>query len=158
LKLRSMTSLYLLSGDRLILLRRNSGIAKDLYVAAAGGHFEESELCSPEVCVLREAKEELGLEKEDIAGLALRYIALKYANGEIRQNYYFFGRISPEKAAGLTSNEGELVALSPEKAPDLPAPFCPPFVLRHWLETGRYDTRLYGGAATADGLEFSPMD
>ena len=158
MKLRSMTSLYLLSGDKLILLRRNSGIAKDLYVAAAGGHFEENELTSPESCVLREAKEELGLEKEDISDLSLRYIALKYANGEIRQNYYFFGRISPEKAAGLTSNEGELVALSPEKAPDLPAPFCPPFVLRHWLDTGRYDSRLYGGTATADSLSFVPMD
>lgn len=153
-----MTSLYLLSGDRLILLRRNSGIAKDLFVAAAGGHFEENELNSPENCVLREAKEELGLEKEEISGLSLRYIALKYSGDEVRQNYYFFGRISPERAAELSSNEGELVAVSPEDAPGLPAPFCPPFVLRHWLDIGRYDSRLYGGAATAESLSFQPMD
>lgn len=157
-KLRNMTGIYLTRGESLLMLYRVGSRVVAPSWCGIGGHFEKEELNQARDCALRELFEETGLREEDISGLTFRYVTLRLKNGEIRQNYYFFGRISPEKAAGLVSNEGELVALSPEKAPDLPAPFCPPFVLRHWLEIGRYDTRLYGGAATADGLEFSPMD
>lgn len=39
--------------------------------------------------MLREMNEELGLQPNDVDGLALRYITLRKINGEIRQNYYF---------------------------------------------------------------------
>ena len=35
-------------------------------------------------------EEELGIKEDDIEGLKLKYITLRFTKGEIRQNYYFF--------------------------------------------------------------------
>lgn len=90
MKLRNMTSLYL-CGDTGIwcLYRMGSRVADRKYIGSAGGHFEEGELNDPERCVLRELREELGLTREDLTGLSMRYVTHRLKNGEIRQNYYF---------------------------------------------------------------------
>lgn len=157
-KLRSMTSLYIVLENGLLLLRRNSGIAKDLYTGSAGGHFEEYELNDPLACVLRETYEELGLSCDDLSELTLRYIALRAVQGEVRQNYYYFAKLKdPSLALKLTSNEGELTFAEFGSLRALPMPFCPKFMLAHWLETGRFDSRLYGGTAEENDLKFVPM-
>ncbi len=65
-------------------------MVNNVWTGSAGGHFEECELNDAQACVLREMKEELGIDEEDIEGLSLRYITLRRTKGEIRQNYYFF--------------------------------------------------------------------
>ena len=106
-KLRNMTSVYLTDEKGILCLYRiGSRVANKKYVGACGGHFEEDELGSPEKCALREMQEELGLSAGDIEGLTLRYVTLRYYNGEIRQNYYFFARLKGERA--LSSTEGTL--------------------------------------------------
>ena len=69
-KLRNMTSVYL-TGEQgiLCLYRIGSRVANNKYVGACGGHFVESELSSPESCVLREMQEELGLSPDEIEAL-----------------------------------------------------------------------------------------
>lgn len=156
IRLRNMTSLYIISEDRLLLLRRNSGIAKDQYTGTAGGHFEPVELSAPLACVLRETYEELGLTPDELTPLELRYIALRAVPGEIRQNYYYFAKLK-DPSRKLVSNEGDVVAVSFEDIFDLPMPFCPKFVLAHWLKAGRFDSRLYGGTAEENDLKFVPM-
>ena len=53
--IRNMTSVYFQKDDQLLcLFRIGSRVADKLYVGAAGGHFEEDEMRSPEACVLRE--------------------------------------------------------------------------------------------------------
>ena len=90
-KLRNMTAIYLLRGEKVLLLYRQGGrVVNDVWTGSAGGHFEKDELNDAKACVLRELYEELGLRPEDIEGLTLRYIALRNVKGEIRQNYYFF--------------------------------------------------------------------
>ena len=55
--LRNMTSLFFVEEEGLwCLFRRGSRVANNKYVGACGGHFEESELSSPEDCVLREMR------------------------------------------------------------------------------------------------------
>ena len=153
-----MTSLYIVLEDGLLLLRRNSGIAENLYTGSAGGHFEHGELNDPLACVLRETKEELGLKAEDLSDITLRYIALKAVPNEVRQNYYYFASLKdPTRAESLVSNEGELTAVKFENISALPMPFCPKFVLDHWLSVGRYDEKLYGGTAEVNDLKFSAM-
>lgn len=89
-KLRNMTSIYIMSADRMLLLFRQGGrVVNDVWVGSAGGHFEAFEFNDAKACVLRELKEELGLKESDIVNLALRYITLRHIKGEIRQNYYF---------------------------------------------------------------------
>lgn len=102
-----MTSLFFTREEGLLCLYRiGSRVANNKYVGACGGHFEEDELGSPEKCALREMREELGLTERDIEDLTLRYVTLRYYQGEIRQNYYFFARLEGER--DLSSTEGTL--------------------------------------------------
>ena len=84
-KLRSMATVYLTCGDQILLLyRQGSSVVADAWVGSAGGHFEPEELCDARACVLRELREELGLEEQQIERLALRYVVLRRTEKEIR--------------------------------------------------------------------------
>lgn len=107
-KLRNMTSIYITnkSKNKMLLLYRQGGrVVNNVWVASAGGHFEECELNDAKACVLRELEEELGLSESDIDNLSLRYVTLRRANGEIRQNYFFFAELNDVNKE-LVSNEG----------------------------------------------------
>lgn len=53
-KLRNMTSIYLLDGNRILLLyREGSRVANNKWVGSAGGHFEKNELNDAKACVMR---------------------------------------------------------------------------------------------------------
>ena len=44
-KLRNMTAIYLLKGDKILLLFRQGGrVVNNVWTGSAGGHFEEFEL------------------------------------------------------------------------------------------------------------------
>ena len=108
MKLRNMTGVYLSCDGKMLLLYRQDGrVVSDTWAPSAGGHFEKDELNDPEACVLRELYEELGLARDDIENLRLRYVGLRNAGEEIRQNYYFFADLKPGKAENLASNEGQ---------------------------------------------------
>lgn len=155
-RLRSMTSVYL-TGERgiLCLYRIGSRVANNLYVGSAGGHFEQGELNDARKCALREMEEELGLTEFDVADLKLRYIILRLKNGEIRQNYYFFGKLISDKA--LESTEGNLHWFTYEEAERLDMPASAKHMMRHYLKTGRFDENLYGGIADEAGTGFVIM-
>ena len=155
-RLRNMTSVYL-TGEKgiLCLYRIGSRVVSNRYIGSAGGHFEKEELNDPKTCVLREMQEELGLSEEDVEGLALRYITHRLMGGEIRQNYYFFGRL--KRDVELQSTEGTLRWVKPEEFPELPMPVSAKHMILHYLEYGRYDDVLYAGITQETGTVFVPM-
>ena len=157
-KLRPMTALYLVDGERVLLLYRiGSKIADQSYIGCAGGHFEADELRDARKCVLRELREEIGLREEDLCDLALRYVTMRLKNGEIRQNYYFFAK--PAHPLGsLQSSEGRLSWVSLSKIDDLPMPASAKQVLLHYRQIGRYDSVLRGGMTEEDGCNFHPLN
>ena len=57
------------------------------------GYANVRELNDPRACVLRELQEETGMCEDHLENLSLRYITMRLKNGEIRQNYYFFGKL-----------------------------------------------------------------
>ena len=151
--LRNMTSLFFVREEGLLCLYRvGSRVANHKYVGAAGGHFEESELRSPEACVLREAKEELGLEPEEILDLQLRYITVRYINGEIRQNYYFFARLAGERE--LYSTEGTLRFFTWDQLKAVEMPLSARQMMDHYLAVGRFDEKRYAGVTEPGGARF----
>ncbi len=155
--LRNMTSVYFTDDTGIwCLFRIGSRVADHLYVGAAGGHFEDSEMRSPTACVLREMQEELGLSENDITDLRLRYITSRLKNGEIRQNYYFFARLNTEKP--LSSNEGILRHISYEDMKSLPMPVSARNMMDHYLNEGRYTDHLYAGITEKDGTGFAVME
>ena len=156
-KLRNMTSVYL-TGERgiLCLYRIGSRVANNLYVGSAGGHFEQGELNDARACALREMQEELGLTESDVADLKLRYITLRLKNGEIRQNYYFFGKLLSDRE--LESTEGNLHWFSYEEAEHLHMPASAKHMMLHYLKTGRFDENLYAGVTDNAGTRFVIME
>lgn len=155
-KLRNMTSVYL-TGERgiLCLYRIGSKVANNLYIGSAGGHFEQDELNDARACALREMQEELGLTESDVADLKLRYITLRLKNGEIRQNYYFFGKLISDKK--LQSTEGNLHWFAYEEAEVLHMPASAKHMMLHYLKTGRFDDHLYAGITDEAGTRFVVM-
>ena len=156
-KLRNMTSLYLVNDEGVLCLYRiGSRVANHRYVGSAGGHFEPEELNDAKACVLREAYEELGLRENELSGLKLRYITYRLKDGEIRQNYYFFARLSVPKA--LHSTEGTLHWVPFDETKDLYMPVSAYHMLQHYVARGRFDDVLYAGITEADGTRFVPME
>ena len=154
--LRNMTSVYFLRDDEILCLyRMGSKVADKLFVGAAGGHFEAAELKNPEACVLREMREELGLGREDISDLKLRYITHRLKNGEIRQNYYFFATLNREEQ--LQSTEGILRWVKRDEFRDLPMPVSAKHMMMHYLEHGRSTDLIYAGITQEEGTYFVPL-
>lgn len=152
-KLRNMTSVYLTDEKGILCLyRMGSRVANQKYVGAAGGHFEPDEVCDAKKCVLREMQEELGLGEADVENLRLRYVTYRLKDGEIRQNYYFFGSLKEPRA--LQSNEGVLAWVTYEEAADLQMPVSAKHMLQHYLRQGRFDNHLYAGITQETGTDF----
>lgn len=156
-KLRNMTSLYLVREDAVLCLYRvGSRVANHKYIGSAGGHFEKDELNDPKRCVLREMEEELGVHPEDVEGLTLRYITHRLADGEIRQNYYFFARLKEERP--LVSTEGILRWIDFEEVPALEMPVSAKHMILHYLSEGRFTDKLYAGITEKTGTRFVEME
>ena len=157
-KLRNMTALYLLKGDRVLLLYRQGGkVVNNVWTGSAGGHFEKDELNDAKACVIRELKEELGLLPEDIEDLKLRYIGLRKTNGEVRQNYYFFAELKESVDENLVSNEGECRWFHLDETVPLEMPLTAKYVMEHYRKVGHLTDALYVGAACPDDMEFHEL-
>lgn len=152
-----MTSVYL-TGEQgiLCLYRMGSRVANNKYIGSAGGHFEKEELNDARACVLREMKEELGLTAADVEDLRLRYVTYRLKDGEIRQNYYFFGRLRENLT--LESSEGVLEWIPLDGFENLTMPVSAKHMILHYLRQGRFDRKLYGGITREQGTVFVPME
>ena len=156
IRLRNMTSLYL-TGEKgiLCLYRIGSRVANHKYIGSAGGHFENEELNDPKACILREMKEELSLMESEVGELRLRYVTNRLKDGEIRQNYYFFGRLLVDRP--LQSTEGILRWVPYEEIPGLFMPVSAKHMILHYLEFGRWDDAVYAGISCKEGTRFVPL-
>ena len=82
-----MTSIYLLCDNKIPLLyRQRSRVVNDVWIGAAGDHFEENELNNPEGCVLRELEEELSITKDMMLDLKLISVTLRRMGGTLPEN------------------------------------------------------------------------
>lgn len=154
-KLRNMTAIYLIKGDKVLLLFRQGGrVVNDKWTGSAGGHFEEFELNNATACVLRELNEELKLSNNDIDNLSLRYVTLRKTKGEIRQNYYFFANLKEHINNDLHSNEGKLKWFYIADINTLEMPYTAKYVMEHYCSTGRFSDKLYTGVANENGVVF----
>lgn len=157
-KLRNMTGIYLTyKGKMLLLYRQGSKVVNNMWISAAGGHFEECELNDSRACVLRELQEELGITEDMLTDLKFRYVTMRGTKGEIRQNYYFFAELKEELPGELTSNEGELKWFAPEELPINDMPFSAKFMMEHYLSTGQYNDKVYGGIADGEKVVFTEL-
>ena len=157
-KLRNMTSLYITKGNQMLLLFRQHGsVVSDTWVGSAGGHFEENELNDPRACVLRELKEELGINESGIRNLLLRYVTLRRVKGEIRQNYYFFAELDNETSDHIVSTEGISRWFTLSELSALEMPYTAKYVIEHYLKIGRRTNDMYVGVADGERVNFTKL-
>lgn len=157
-KLRNMTSLYITKGDQMLLLFRQCGrVVSDTWVGSAGGHFEENELNDPRACVLRELKEELGINENALRNLLLRYVTLRRVKGEIRQNYYFFAELDNGERDYIASTEGISRWFTLSELSELEMPYTAKYVIEHYLQIGQKTNDMYVGVADGKGVDFTKL-
>ncbi len=157
IKLRNMTSIYIIHGDKILMLyRQGSKVANNMWIGSAGGHFENYELNSPNDCILRELNEELSLTESMLKNLQLRYITFRNSNGEIRQNYYYFANLV-DINQNLSSKEGTLRWFDFDEISELNMPFTAKFMLEHYLRIGKETNTLYGGIANGKEVIFTEL-
>ena len=155
--LRNMASVYIFHRDQVLMLYRIGSRVVAPSWCGIGGHFEAEELNDPRRCVLRELWEETGIPEEALCNLALRYISLRLKNDEIRQNYFFFADLQRSLPALPACDEGILAWIPVQDVLGKDMPHSARACLAHYLETGRTDTRLYGGVATPAGVDFTVL-
>ena len=100
--------------------------------------------------------EELEITEADVEDLRMRYITYRLKDGEIRQNYYFFGKLKENRE--LKSSEGNLEWISYGGFDNLNMPVSAKHMILHYLKVGRFDDRLYAGITQRDGTCFVPME
>lgn len=157
-KLRNMTGIYLLKGNKILLLYRQGGkVVNNVWTASAGGHFEKDELNDAKACAIRELNEELGLSEDDVEDMKFRYIALRNVKGEIRQNYYFFAELKDGVDENLHSNEGECKWFSLDEIGDQEMPITAKYVMEHYCKVGRFTNEVYVGVTYPDRIEMNVL-
>lgn len=157
-KLRSMASVYLRRDNQLLLLyRQGNSIVSNLWIGSAGGHFEEGEVKDARQCLLRELYEELAISKASLSNLSLRYVTLRYADGELRQNYYFFADLIDPEVMTPASTEGITKWFALNDMDGLPMPFTARYMIDHYLRTGQFNDLLYAGIANDSGVQFQTL-
>ena len=156
-KLRPMTAVYILQGEKILLLYRVGSRVVAPSFCGVGGHFEQDELCDARACVLREMHEEIGLGEDDLIDMRMRYVTLRLKNGEIRENYYFFAQLKPGVEIAESCGEGRLEWADVRSVLDRKMPHTAWYMLEHYLREGRHTDLLYGGVTTQQGVVFTPM-
>lgn len=157
-KLRNMTAIYLSrKGKMLMLYRIGSRVVAPSW-CGIGGHFEKDELNDAKAAILREMNEEIGICENDIENLRFRYVTLRSKNGEIRQNYYFFADLKENAVLKEDCDEGILEWVPFEEVLKREMPFTAKGMLEHYMSTGRFNDKIYGGVSTFNGVIFTEMD
>jgi 8-oxo-dGTP diphosphatase len=119
-----------------------------------GGHFEKDELNDPKACIIRELFEETGIVENDIRAVKLKYITLRMKNNEIRQNYYYFTELLNAEIDIKSCDEGTLEWVDINEVLDREMPFTAKECLKHYLDMGKDDNKLYAGIAIENGVNF----
>lgn len=153
-----MASIYITSGDKILMLYRIGSRVVAPSWCGIGGHFEKEELNDARAAALRELKEEINLGENDLKNLRLRYITLRNKNGEIRQNYYFFAELAEGVKVSFVCDEGLLEWVPLNKVLDKIMPYSAKYVLEHYRASGRNNELIYCGTAMESGVVFHPLE
>jgi 8-oxo-dGTP diphosphatase len=137
--IRITAGAFLFCGSKVLLMKR--GLHKKLAPgmwAGVGGHLERGDVKNPreieivQTCY-REIFEETGIEKSKIRNLALKYVAIRNVENEVRLHHHFFGELEDEINLPQC-DEGELFWVEKKEIHKLPMTTTVKEAVVHWLE------------------------
>lgn len=156
--LRNMASVYIMCENKMLMLYRIGSRVVAPSWCGIGGHFEKDELNDAKRAMLRELKEEINLDEHDLKNINLRYITLRNKSGEIRINYYFFADLHKGVSVQNHCSEGKLQWVEFEKVTEKKMPYTAEYVLKHYMDKGRYTDSLYCGVSQKENVIFSQLE
>jgi 8-oxo-dGTP diphosphatase len=149
IKLRVMTTAYLVNDDELLMMERSKErrFAPGIW-AGVGGHLEPEEINDPYKACIREIYEETGIEEEYISGLNLKYMILRRSKEEIRMQYVYIGNTLKRKVKN--TDEGNLYWISKDSLLERALSVTTQMTLKHYLEYGSEIRDILVGVVSAD--------
>ena len=157
-KLRNMTAIYISQNGKMLMLYRVGSRVVAPSWCGIGGHFEKDELNDAKAAMLREMNEEIGLSEHDLENLRFKYVTLRAKNGEIRQNYYFFADLKENSVLKTDCSEGNLEWVDFDDVLKKEMPLTAKYMLEHYLSTGKFNDKVYGGVTTPRGIVFTELE
>ncbi|WP_228469216.1 NUDIX domain-containing protein [Paenibacillus sp. JNUCC31] len=92
MEIRQMATAFLSNGTDMLMMKKTGSKLFDFeFWGGIGGHLEQGELNSPMTASYREIEEETGFKQAEIDNFRLRYVLLQYSDGEVRQQFVYFG-------------------------------------------------------------------
>ncbi|MDD3341100.1 MAG: NUDIX domain-containing protein [Bacilli bacterium] len=145
--LKNMAGIYILDGDKILLLKRSKTESLNEYYSI-GGRFEPDELNNPFRCVMRELEEESGLLESHLTDIKLKYVSFRNYGNYITQNYLFFAKLKDKDIILKDCDEGTFEWVNIE---DLFSKKMPPTsfaCLKHYFSNEEKNDSILMAAAT----------
>lgn len=160
IKFRNMTAVFIIYEGKMLMLNRKGSRLADVNGTwvGIGGHMEPVEIDDPEAAALREVYEEIGIRSDELENMKLRYVTLRLKDGEIRQNHYYFAELAEGASVPETCTEGILEWVPIEDVIQRDMPYSAKYMMQHYMKTGRYDEKLYVGAAQKGCVTFTELE
>lgn len=142
MKTRIMVGIFLVCGEKVLLLHRNMNrkIAPGMW-SCVGGHMEQCELNNPLETCYRELEEETGITEEQVQDIELRYVSMAVRDDEVQTIYYYIGNIASECELP-PCDEGNLYWVHVADMCNLEMSFSVRQITNHWYSNLK-DKSLY---------------
>lgn len=147
---RVMLSVLIFHEDKILLNCIGNQVTSPSW-AAVGKQFEQEALNSAKASMVKE----LGIMASDLLTMELRYATMRYKDGEIRQNYFFFATTNYDMGFGPIGNK-KWIPVS--QLPDMEIPKSLESVLKHYLAVGQKDHKVYGGIMKQQGYAITELE
>ena len=145
--IKNMAGIYIIDDNKILMMKRTKKDSFGEYYSV-GGKFIESELNDPKKCVLRELKEESGIEETDLNNICLKYIAFRNNGKNISQNYLFFATLKNKNKVLSYCSEGIFEWIGLAEVFNINLPVTSRFCLKHYFEKGYKNNSVYLSAGT----------
>lgn len=118
---------------------------------ASGGGFDNDNLAY----IRHKMFCEYGVTVDDLEEPKLRYVTLRYTEGELRQNFFFFAETKNDLNIPFIGNDKWVPFM---ELLEMEMPKTVQGVLKHYLEIGRSNERVYCGVVKQKGLAISELE
>lgn len=119
--------------------------------AAVGKRFEQEALDGAKKSMIKD----LGIMASDFLTMELRYATMRYKDGEIRQNYFYFATTNYDMGIGPIGN---MKWIPVAQLPEMELPKNLESVLKHYLAVGQKDHKVYGGIMKEKGFAITELE
>lgn len=119
--------------------------------AGLGNRFDQAALDQAKQAMLSK----LEIMNSDLLSMELRYVTMRYVDGEMRQNYCFFAETNHELGFGPIGN---MKWINFYDIPNMEISNPTRGILRHYLDVGRSNNRVYCGVVKEKGVAISELE